>query len=72
MNLLRRPTPALVLGMLVALSSVAASVAAQDKLRQQLKDDAPSSRWIYDNWKAAKKAATKQKKPLFVVFRCVP
>ena len=43
-----------------------------DDLRSALGDDAPGSRWIYDDWNAAQQAAEKSGRPIFALFRCVP
>ncbi len=48
------------------------ALTAQAPLRDQLKDTAPNERWVYDDWKEARKQARKASKPIFAVFRCVP
>jgi hypothetical protein len=62
--------------MLFVLASVlpAASrrAVSQDLLRESLRDRGIGDDWIYDDWKKAKERAVAQKKPIFVVFRCVP
>ena len=41
-------------------------------LRSRVIDKAPGQTWIYADWPGAVVRATKEKKPLFVSFRCVP
>ena len=41
-------------------------------LRRILGDDAVASRWIYDDWEAAREEAERLGKPVFALFRCVP
>ncbi len=41
-------------------------------IREVLGDGEPGSRWFYDDWDAAKGAATREGKPIFALFRCVP
>lgn len=43
--------------------------AAEDSLRDELKDAEVGDHWIYDDWPTALEQAKKQKKPLFVLFR---
>ena len=62
-----------VLGMAGAVGAPACGrLEAQTDLRDRLGDFQAASHWIYDDWPAAKARAAKEKKPLFVVFRCVP
>lgn len=57
---------------LVFLLSLVAGWGCQQDLRASLADEAPSERWIYDDWGRAQSEAAKTGKPIFVVFRCVP
>ena len=57
---------------LVCVASISFGLTKTDELRKALKDNAVGARWVYDDWPAAVKRAAAAKKPLFVVFRCVP
>jgi hypothetical protein len=63
--------------LVLALLAQSISPAAPRKTRdQQVIEDRDTLRsndtWIYNDLGAAKKAATAAKKPLMVVFRCIP
>ena len=60
------------LPLVLILLAAAAPAAAQKPLRDQLNDTVPGARWVYDDWERARKKATKENKPIFAVFRCVP
>jgi len=62
----------LLLFALVGVASRTPATFAKDSLRLELSDEEVGSRWIYDDWEAARAQAARQKKPLFVLFRCVP
>ena len=57
---------------LLLAASTACQEAEPDSLKERIGDSAPGSRWIHDDWEKGRKRAEAEKKPLFVVFRCVP
>ena len=60
---------------LASLSLVLAGACQDEKqlpLKDTLSDELPSERWIYDDWDRGRKLAQEKKRPLMVVFRCVP
>ena len=59
--------------LLLALFWLASTpVRAQNILQETLRDFRVGDSWIYDDWDAARKLATREEKPIFAVFRCVP
>ncbi len=62
-------SPALCFGLLFGLSL---PVAAQQTLREEVKDIETAAHWIYDDLPKAMAAAKESGKPLLVVLRCVP
>ena len=63
----------LLMAFLVALGATSSNALAQgDLLRDSLRDFRVADHWIYDDWPEAKRRAAAEKKPIFVVFRCVP
>lgn len=68
-----RTSALVVLVLLLATSSIPAQTAsAGESLRDVLADRDIAPYWIYDDWTAAERAAARDDKPIFVVFRCVP
>ena len=57
---------------LLLLACLSPLAAFGQGLRDQLRDFVAGEIWIYDDWKAAREIAARQKKPVFAVFRCVP
>jgi hypothetical protein len=66
----RRAALALVLALLGG--GAAGGAFGQEALRRDLRDFESGERWIYDDWKRAQGLAAAERKPIFVVFRCVP
>lgn len=43
-----------------------------DALRRALGETGLATRWIYDDWEAARARAASSGQPIFALFRCVP
>lgn len=62
----------LVASLLWAALAAPPTFADDGTLRESLRDLEVGDRWVYSDWDAARERAKAAKKPLFVVFRCVP
>ncbi|MCB9830865.1 MAG: hypothetical protein H6807_00190 [Planctomycetes bacterium] len=58
--------------LLALICALGAAGGCAKKLRDRIDDQVAAERWIYDDYEAALARARTERKPLFVLFRCVP